>query len=237
MRTKLFSLIAALLFSQLLMAQFHLGFKAGTNITKVDGQAFKDKFRYGYHLGGFAEIGLGKKFQLQPILCPMILPCMTRRNYHRLIRPIRPVWTVSLLHINLLFFLPITNHVPSDDTISYWDLIWKYIYMRKIPLSLRSIFNFRHLPKTQPISKILFAENMRMKLSLNPDNCYWSRPPSMNFTILNPILKDWICKSLACHPVRDYFFCVFPFYFLSVWYPHNPLKTQQQKQKKAGRMP
>src|ERR1043166_315592 len=66
MRTKLFSLIAALLFSQLLMAQFHLGFKAGTNITKVDGQAFKDKFRYGYHLGGFAEIGLGKKFQLQP---------------------------------------------------------------------------------------------------------------------------------------------------------------------------
>ena len=67
MRTKLFFLIAAsLLFTQLVMAQFHIGFKGGANITKVDGKAFKEEFRYSYHLGGFAEIGLGKKFQLQP---------------------------------------------------------------------------------------------------------------------------------------------------------------------------
>ena len=66
MKTKLFSLTGAILFAQLLTAQFHLGFKAGANIAKVDGKAFKEEFRYGYHLGGFAEIGLGKKFQLQP---------------------------------------------------------------------------------------------------------------------------------------------------------------------------
>src|SRR5687768_16109155 len=62
----LLTLFAALLISQVMMAQFHIGVKAGTNITKVDGQSFKNQFRYGYHIGGFAEIGLGGKFMLQP---------------------------------------------------------------------------------------------------------------------------------------------------------------------------
>lgn len=67
MKTKLFlPLVATLLISQAVMAQFHIGFKGGANITKVDGVSFKDQFKYGYHLGGFAEIGLGNKFGLQP---------------------------------------------------------------------------------------------------------------------------------------------------------------------------
>jgi hypothetical protein len=67
MKTKFFlPLFAALLVSQALMAQFHIGVKGGANITKVDGASFKDQYRYGYHIGGFAEIGLGNKFSLQP---------------------------------------------------------------------------------------------------------------------------------------------------------------------------
>lgn len=66
MKTKLFSLAAVLLLSQAMMAQFHLGIKGGANIIKVDGQSFQDKFKYGYHLGGFMEIGLGQKWSLQP---------------------------------------------------------------------------------------------------------------------------------------------------------------------------
>jgi len=66
MKTKLLSLFALVLMSQAAMAQFHLGVKAGTNITKVDGKSFKDEFRYGYHLGGFAEIRMGNKLVLQP---------------------------------------------------------------------------------------------------------------------------------------------------------------------------
>lgn len=66
MKTKFLSLFAAVLLSQAMMAQFHLGVKAGANITKVDGKSFKDEFRYGYHLGGFAEIRLGNKLVLQP---------------------------------------------------------------------------------------------------------------------------------------------------------------------------
>jgi hypothetical protein len=66
MKTKLLALPVALLISQLMMAQFHLGIKAGANITKVDGKSFKEEFEYGYNVGGFAEIGLGKKFSFQP---------------------------------------------------------------------------------------------------------------------------------------------------------------------------
>jgi len=67
MKAKFFlPLLAALFVSSSLMAQFHIGFKGGTNITKVDGYSFKDRFNYGYHIGGFAEIGLGEKFGIQP---------------------------------------------------------------------------------------------------------------------------------------------------------------------------
>lgn len=66
MKTKLLSLIAALLVSQVMMAQFHIGIKGGANITKIDGESFKNEFKYGYHLGGFMEIGIGHKWGLQP---------------------------------------------------------------------------------------------------------------------------------------------------------------------------
>src|SRR5687767_16018508 len=67
MKAKLFTLFAALFLTQALMAQFHIGAKAGANIIKIDGKSFKDEFRYGYHLGGFAEIGFGnKKWSINP---------------------------------------------------------------------------------------------------------------------------------------------------------------------------
>jgi hypothetical protein len=45
---------------------FKLGFKAGTNVTKLDGKSFSEQFKYGYHLGAFAEIKLSEKLKLQP---------------------------------------------------------------------------------------------------------------------------------------------------------------------------
>jgi hypothetical protein len=66
MKTKLLLLFAAVFVSAASMAQFHLGIKGGANITKVEGKSFNDEFRYGYHLGGFAEIRMGNKFVLQP---------------------------------------------------------------------------------------------------------------------------------------------------------------------------
>ena len=67
MKAKFFlPLLAATCMSSALMAQFHIGIKGGSNITKIDGYSFNDKFEYGYHIGGFAEIGLGGKFGIQP---------------------------------------------------------------------------------------------------------------------------------------------------------------------------
>lgn len=66
MKTKLSVLLALVFLTQAATAQLHLGIKGGVNITKVDGKAFRDEFRYGYTLGGFAELGLGGKLGLQP---------------------------------------------------------------------------------------------------------------------------------------------------------------------------
>jgi hypothetical protein len=67
MKMKLLSLaVAVLIFSTAHSQSFHLGIKGGANINKLSGQSFSDKFSYGYHLGGFAEIGLGNKWAIQP---------------------------------------------------------------------------------------------------------------------------------------------------------------------------
>ena len=68
MKIRLATIALALLLVQAASAQFRIGAKAGANIVKVDGVSFKDQFRYGYHIGGFAEIMLtpDKKLSLQP---------------------------------------------------------------------------------------------------------------------------------------------------------------------------
>jgi len=66
MKTKLICLVAVIFISHSMMAQFHIGIKGGANMNKVDGKSFKQEFSYGYHLGGFAEIGFGNRFGIQP---------------------------------------------------------------------------------------------------------------------------------------------------------------------------
>jgi hypothetical protein len=66
MKTKLLTMAVAILLSNAVMAQFHIGGKVGANVTKVNGKSFKDEFRYGYSLGGFAEVRLSNKLVLQP---------------------------------------------------------------------------------------------------------------------------------------------------------------------------
>lgn len=58
--------VALVMFAQVSFAQLGLGIKAGANITKVEGKSFKDEFNYGYHLGGYANIGLGGRLSIQP---------------------------------------------------------------------------------------------------------------------------------------------------------------------------
>jgi hypothetical protein len=66
MKSKIPLLVALVVLAQVSFAQFSIGVKGGANITKIDGRSFSDEFKYGYHLGGFATIGLGGRFGIQP---------------------------------------------------------------------------------------------------------------------------------------------------------------------------
>lgn len=63
---KVFFSTLVLLLASAANAQLHLGVKAGANLTKINGKEFKDEFAFNYLVGGFAEIGLGKRFALRP---------------------------------------------------------------------------------------------------------------------------------------------------------------------------
>ncbi len=59
--------IIFLFYASVIYAQsFHVGLKAGSNLQKIHGAPFKDKFTFGYHGGGYARIGLSKKIGIQP---------------------------------------------------------------------------------------------------------------------------------------------------------------------------
>lgn len=45
---------------------YGLGVKVGTNINKIAGVAFKDKFTYGYSAGVFGDIKLNNEWSIQP---------------------------------------------------------------------------------------------------------------------------------------------------------------------------
>lgn len=46
----------------------HIGIKGGANIGQVDGRSFQDGYKWGYCLGGFAELNITSKWGLQPEL-------------------------------------------------------------------------------------------------------------------------------------------------------------------------
>lgn len=70
MKKKTLALLAfALALTSVSFAQgFHLGFKGGANIFKVDGKSFSEEYKFGYNLGAFAEININEKWAIQPEL-------------------------------------------------------------------------------------------------------------------------------------------------------------------------
>jgi hypothetical protein len=67
MKTKiLFAALVCLISATTFAQKFQVGFKGGATVNKLSGKTFKEEFSFGYHIGGFASIGLGKKFAIQP---------------------------------------------------------------------------------------------------------------------------------------------------------------------------
>ena len=65
---KSFIILTIFLFvSTCLQAQsFHIGFKGGANLHKIDGIPFRDKFTFGYQIGAYTSIGITSKIGIQP---------------------------------------------------------------------------------------------------------------------------------------------------------------------------
>lgn len=70
MKKNLVFLLSFLLMGIFAQAQagFRLGVKAGANLNKISGQSFNSGYDLSYHLGGFAEIDITKKWGIQPEL-------------------------------------------------------------------------------------------------------------------------------------------------------------------------
>ena len=67
MKSKLFVLaLTGLLCTNAFSQGLKIGFKGGANINKITGKSFDQQFSFGYHLGGFVEIGITKKWAIQP---------------------------------------------------------------------------------------------------------------------------------------------------------------------------
>ena len=69
MKNKMLAIVSVcLLLGASSMAQggFHLGIKGGANLYKIDSKSFSEEFKFGYSLGGFAEINFSKKLGIQP---------------------------------------------------------------------------------------------------------------------------------------------------------------------------
>jgi len=68
MKIKIITLvmIAMITTTSLVAQNFKIGIKGGADIHKLTGSSFKDQFSFGYHLGGFADIGLTSRFGIQP---------------------------------------------------------------------------------------------------------------------------------------------------------------------------
>ena len=68
MRKLIFTLsaIIALLYSEKGHSQVEFGLKAGANLGKIDGTAYRDQYKLGYQLGGFLNINVLEKWAIQP---------------------------------------------------------------------------------------------------------------------------------------------------------------------------
>ncbi len=67
MKKYLVILLVSVCFTSVSNAQkFKFGPKLGANVGKIEGKGFSDQYTLAYHVGGFAEIHLGKKWAVQP---------------------------------------------------------------------------------------------------------------------------------------------------------------------------
>lgn len=102
MKTKLITLAVSLFICSVSFSQgFTFGIKGGASINKLTGKSFKDEFSFGYHAGGFATIGMGKKLSLQPEFLFNQVDVDTASNFSAVSPNFNRVKTIQLKYLTI----------------------------------------------------------------------------------------------------------------------------------------
>jgi hypothetical protein len=67
-----------------------LGIKAGANVYKIDDKSFTNEFKWGYHIGGMAELMFSKKWGIQPEVLFVQTSTKTGYSFDTLYNTINP---------------------------------------------------------------------------------------------------------------------------------------------------
>ncbi len=78
----------------------HAGLKAGADLHKISGTAFKDEFGLGYHIGAFAQVGFGNKINLQPEVLLSDVNTRTAYNFNE-VYGFKDISRVRLQYLNI----------------------------------------------------------------------------------------------------------------------------------------
>lgn len=108
MKKLLFLFISCLTISSIASAQaFRLGVKAGADVQKVTGKAWNEEFRFGYHVGGYAEIKLQSKVSVQPEVYFSQVNVKTATNINQITPELNNINSLQLSYLNIPLLLNI----------------------------------------------------------------------------------------------------------------------------------
>lgn len=82
----------------------HIGAKGGTDMQKIDGNNFNNKFSFGYHFGGFVQVKLSSTFTIQPELYYSEVKFDTANNFSQTYQSI-DLSKIKLGYLNLPILL------------------------------------------------------------------------------------------------------------------------------------
>lgn len=106
MKTKLITLVITLFICSVSFSQgLTFGVKGGASINKLTGKSFKDEFTFGYHVGAFVTVGMGKKLSLQPEFLFNQIDVDTASNYSAVTPSLSRVKTIQLKYLSIPILL------------------------------------------------------------------------------------------------------------------------------------
>jgi Outer membrane protein beta-barrel domain len=111
--------LTSLTFAAITSAQsFHIGAKAGANLTKIDGQSFRQSYELGYQVGGFLELNLNKNWGIQPEVLFSQTNTIVDSGFKAIYQDIDNAIIGQKAHLNYLS-IPILLRLNAGDLLTF----------------------------------------------------------------------------------------------------------------------